>query len=193
MLGHYSAGFTLNTYCHATRDMQADAARKIGGLMSAQTGIGKKGLINAESTGQKLSGAFCSYPHLGHGLGQRHFRCFYVHVRPRCKQAIRWIRLPAGGPPRVETCPRHVSKRPRFESTTVFAPNKRDIRMDVSFIWWGKVDSNHRRHCQQIYSLSHLATLEFPHIQLCWSWWTDSNPRPADYKRWPERQSVDFR
>ena len=28
MLGHYSAGFTLNTYCHATRDMQADAARK---------------------------------------------------------------------------------------------------------------------------------------------------------------------
>ena len=54
--------------------------------------------------------------------------------------------------------------------------------MDVSFIWWGKVDSNHRRHCQQIYSLSHLATLEFPHIQLRWSWWTDSNPRPADYK-----------
>ena len=40
ILGHYSAGFTLNTYCHATRDMQADAARKIGGFMSAQTGIG---------------------------------------------------------------------------------------------------------------------------------------------------------
>ena len=78
--------------------------------------------------------------------------------------------------------PRHVSKRPRFESTTVFTPNKRDIRMDVSFIWWGKVDSNHRRHCQQIYSLSHLAPLEFPHINLRWSWWTDSNPRPADYK-----------
>ena len=53
-------------------------------------------------------------------------------------------------------------------------------------IWWGKVDSNHRRHCQQIYSLSPLATREFPHIKLrCqtrWSWWTDSNPRPADYK-----------
>lgn len=40
MLGRYSAGFTLNTYCHATRDMQADAAKKIGGFMSAQTGIG---------------------------------------------------------------------------------------------------------------------------------------------------------
>ena len=48
------------------------------------------------------------------------------------------------------------------------------------------MDSNHRRHCQQIYSLSPLATREFPHIKLrCqtrWSWWTDSNPRPADYK-----------
>ena len=31
-------------------------------------------------------------------------------------------------------------------------------------IWWGKMDSNHRRHCQQIYSLSPLATREFPHI-----------------------------
>ena len=60
-------------------------------------------------------------------------------------------------------------------------------------MWWGKVDSNHRRHCQQIYSLSHLATLEFPHIQLRWSWWTDSNPRPADYKRWSEHQYINFR
>ena len=32
--------------------------------------------------------------------------------------------------------------------------------------WWGKVDSNHRRQCQQIYSLSPLATREFPHIRL---------------------------
>ena len=50
------------------------------------------------------------------------------------------------------------------------------------FLWWERVDSDHRRHCQQIYSLSPLATREFPHIQLRWSWWTDSNPRPADYK-----------
>ena len=58
------------------------------------------------------------------------------------------------------------------------------------FAWWGKMDSNHRRHCQQIYSLSPLATREFPHMNLRlrkqgvlrWSWWTDSNPRPADYK-----------
>ena len=32
--------------------------------------------------------------------------------------------------------------------------------------WWGMVDSNHRRHSQQIYSLSPLATREIPHIQL---------------------------
>ena len=31
---------------------------------------------------------------------------------------------------------------------------------------WGKVDSNHRRRCQQIYSLSPLATREFPHTKM---------------------------
>ena len=34
---------------------------------------------------------------------------------------------------------------------------------------------------QQIYSLPPLATRELLHMEL-WSWWTDSNPRPADYK-----------
>ena len=40
----------------------------------------------------------------------------------------------------------------------------RDIRAGPKSDEWGKVDSNHRRHCQQIYSLSPLATREFPHI-----------------------------
>ena len=40
------------------------------------------------------------------------------------------------------------------------------IKPDVLF-WWGMVDSNHRRHCQQIYSLSPLATREIPHIDFC--------------------------
>ena len=31
MLGHYSAGFTLNTYTHATAQMKQDAADAIGG------------------------------------------------------------------------------------------------------------------------------------------------------------------
>ena len=33
-----------------------------------------------------------------------------------------------------------------------------------SAFWWGMVDSNHRRHRQQIYSLSPLATREIPQI-----------------------------
>ena len=30
MLGHYAAGFTLRTYTHATRQMQEQAAEKMG-------------------------------------------------------------------------------------------------------------------------------------------------------------------
>ena len=37
------------------------------------------------------------------------------------------------------------------------------------------------KQTQQIYSLSPLATRELLHMKL-WSWWTDLNPRPADYK-----------
>ena len=47
--------------------------------------------------------------------------------------------------------------------------------------WWRRVDSNHRSESQQIYSLPPLATRELLRMKL-WSWWTDSNPRPADYK-----------
>ena len=35
-LGHYSAGFTLNTYTHATAQMKRDAADTIGGVISQQ-------------------------------------------------------------------------------------------------------------------------------------------------------------
>ena len=34
MLGHYSAGFTLDTYTHATMKMQIEAADKLGGFMA---------------------------------------------------------------------------------------------------------------------------------------------------------------
>jgi len=33
MLGHYSAGFTLDTYTHVTTQMQKLAADKMGGVM----------------------------------------------------------------------------------------------------------------------------------------------------------------
>ena len=35
-LGHYSAGFTLNTYTHTTAQMKQDAADTIGGVISQQ-------------------------------------------------------------------------------------------------------------------------------------------------------------
>ncbi len=84
MLGHYSAGFTLNTYCHATRDMQADAARKIGGFSCPRKqGSGKK----EHSQTQKAPGKNC--PVLSAPIRiwvtvwvRGHFRGFYVHVRP---------------------------------------------------------------------------------------------------------------
>ena len=48
-------------------------------------------------------------------------------------------------------------------------PNREKVR--IFYVWWGKVDSNHRSYKQQIYSLSPLATREFPHIMvpLVWS------------------------
>ena len=45
-----------------------------------------------------------------------------------------------------------------------FRVQKGPRRKSRSF-WWGRVDSNHRRHCQQIYSLSPLATREHPRIR----------------------------
>ena len=42
--------------------------------------------------------------------------------------------------------------------------SERESRPDS--VWWGMVDSNHRRHSQQIYSLSPLATREIPHMNL---------------------------
>ena len=37
MLGHHSAGLTLDTYTHVTNDMQKGAAEKIGGFMQTAT------------------------------------------------------------------------------------------------------------------------------------------------------------
>ena len=63
--------------------------------------------------------------------------------------------------------------------------SERELRPDS--VWWERVDSNHRSRRQQIYSLPPLATREhslipFMFAEKQWSWWTDSNPRPADYK-----------
>ena len=46
---------------------------------------------------------------------------------------------------------------------------------------WVVMDSNHRRHSQQIYSLPHLATLVTT-LFFFLSLLSDSNQRPRDYK-----------
>ena len=38
MLGHFSAGFTLDTYAHVTTGAQKEAANKIGGVLKAAGG-----------------------------------------------------------------------------------------------------------------------------------------------------------
>ena len=65
----------------------------------------------------------------------------------------------------------------------VFCPEdkKHGRKANFAATWWRRVDSNHRSETQQIYSLPPLATRELLHMK-SWSWWTDSNPRPADYK-----------
>ena len=47
----------------------------------------------------------------------------------------------------------------------ILPKSKRNSAPKLVRSWWGKVDSNHRSYKQQIYSLSPLATREFPHMQ----------------------------
>ena len=62
--------------------------------------------------------------------------------------------------------------------------NKKPNAYALGRLWWGMLDSDQRSRRQQIYSLPPLATREHSHVHYSkkWSWWTDSNPRPADYK-----------
>ena len=87
----------------------------------------------------------------------------------------RWIRWPAFRGKAVRrkpvfalvlpTCHWHVGlKWVRIHDSSL--TNKNPPAMLVGFYWWGKVDSNHRSYKQQIYSLSPLATREFPHMKL---------------------------
>lgn len=65
--------------------------------------------------------------------------------------------------------PPALCQEPAFESTTT----KKQIPFGICFIWWEVVDSNHRSHRRQIYSLFPLATRETSHMQLrfeIWSW-----------------------
>ena len=82
----------------------------------------------------------------------------------------------------------NISQRSYFSCPQGQISLKKALAFASAFFWWKRVDSNHRSRRQQIYSLPPLATRELFRIQFVevgkknWSWWTDSNPRPADYK-----------
>ncbi len=52
--------------------------------------------------------------------------------------------------------------------------------------WWERMDSNHRSVKAadlQSVPFGHSGTLPYLIlVKIQWSWWTDLNPRPADYK-----------
>ena len=82
--------------------------------------------------------------------------------------------------PAFGQAPRSREKQ-RPSAKAAVSDKKRRSKDTFTPAWWRRVDSNHRSETQQIYSLPPLATRELLHMKL-WSWWTDSNPRPADYK-----------
>ena len=65
----------------------------------------------------------------------------------------------------VETCHWHVSKS-RLSNPFHLTPKKNRYSFEYRFFWWKVVDSNHRSHRRQIYSLFPLATRETFHIRL---------------------------
>ena len=92
-------------------------------------------------------------------------------ARPQVQRRKRKPEPSAAGP---------VCKKARRRKRTLIFKKSRS-KANFAPTWWRRVDSNHRSETQQIYSLPPLATRELLHMEL-WSWWTDSNPRPADYK-----------
>ena len=75
-----------------------------------------------------------------------------------------------------------LRERPRIIQAIAEARDKGDLSENAPLMrgvfWWGKVDSDHRSYQQQIYSLSPLATREFPHIRL-------AVPKPIARRRQP--------
>lgn len=70
-LGHYSAGFTLNTYTHATAQMKQDAADTTGAVIS-QAMLQKYSITEQHRTRKfrpVLSRPIQVYPRVGPGVG----------------------------------------------------------------------------------------------------------------------------
>ena len=83
----------------------------------------------------------------------------------------------------VETCHRHVSKS-RLSNPFHLTQKRTDTRMSIGSFggrWWIRTTEV----IDDRFTVCSLWPLGKPSIfsyQLDWSWWTDLNPRPADYK-----------
>ena len=82
-----------------------------------------------------------------------------------------------------------TKKHPRFYTWNFYPQNAKKARKYELFevciyfiaqVWWEKMDSNHRSRSNR-FTVCPLWPLGNSPI-LNWSWWTDLNPRPADYK-----------
>ena len=90
-----------------------------------------------------------------------------------------WIRPPAGGPGRGSGAPPAPHSLPLPSNPPFPGIKPRNLSIWTgSWVWWGRVDSNHRRHSQQIYSLSPLATREHPRVVAASSGSSRFRPRP---------------
>ena len=85
----------------------------------------------------------------------------------------------------VETCHRHVSKSHLSNPPPAFRQSKKDIPFGMSFRFGGRWWIRTTEVIDDRFTVCSLWPLGKPSIfnyQLDWSWWTDLNPRPADYK-----------
>ena len=175
MLGHFDAGFTLRTctQCHTP-----DAGKRRG----KDGRFHGAGDVNKQPKNKERQRGYQAYP-LRRSLdisacGSN--RVSQVSAKNLPPKNIYFLsEKSAGLNPKTQTLPQNRKSENDCKKHLIFK--------EYQVFWWGRVDSNHRRHCQQIYSLSPLATREHPHMNFAstaekWSWWTDSNPRPADYK-----------
>ena len=85
----------------------------------------------------------------------------WIRIRARASVLARIAKRPAPKQVVQAQCAARCIPRRIHDSQ-----HKKRHRIAMSFFWWEEVDSNHRRRCQQIYSLLPLATRESSHMEL---------------------------
>ena len=158
-----------------SRDFGIGWKRAVGNVQ-CKVGGGGFAFLRESHAGYKAPPALCQEPAFESTTTKNRYRLVSVLFGGRW-----WIRTteviddrftvcslwPLGKPPIYEilTCPTGDSAENR--------ENKRYSAEYLLLYWWEVVDSNHRSHRRQIYSLFPLATRETSHMQLrfeIWSW-----------------------